>query len=86
MRSVLIDRIGGYVVIVATYVASLPALLKVMPEPGARASILTVLGVALSGLLVLLLIDFLPARLMRLPGIAAIADLSRATRRLIYRP
>ena len=86
VRSVLIDRIGGYVVMVAIYVASLPALLKVMPEPGVRASILAVLGVALSGLLALLLIDFLPARLMRLPGIAAIADLSRATRRLITDP
>src|SRR3954453_7637797 len=86
VRSVLIDRVGGHIVVVATYVASLPALLKVMPEPGVRASILTVLGVALSGLLALLLIDFLPARLMRLPGIAAIADLSRATRRLITDP
>jgi uncharacterized membrane protein YbhN (UPF0104 family) len=86
VRSVLIDRVGGHIVVVATYVASLPALLKVMPEPGVRASILAVLGVALSGLLALLLIDFLPVRLMRLPGIAAIADLSRATRRLITDP
>jgi len=86
MRSVLIDRASGYIVMVAIYMASLPTLLQVIPDPGARASILAVLGVALSGLLVLLLIDFLPARLMRLPGFAAITDLSRAARRLITDP
>jgi hypothetical protein len=86
VRSVLIDRVSGYVIIVAIYVAGLPTLLQVMPEPSMRAGILAVLGVALLGLLALLLIDFLPTRLMRLPGIAAVADLSRATRRLITDP
>src|SRR3954471_7354538 len=86
VRSVLIDRVGGYVVIVAAYVASLPTLLKVMPEPGAQAGILTVLAVALAGLLILPLMDFLPVQLMRLPGLAAFADLSRSVRRLIFNP
>jgi glycosyltransferase 2 family protein len=86
VRSVLIDRASGYVVMVVIYIASLPILLRVMPDPGARAGILMVLAVALAGLLALPLVDFLPTQLMRLPGIAAIADLSRATRRLVLDP
>ncbi len=86
VQSVLIDRISGYVVIVATYVASLPTLLRVLPDPGAQAGILTVLAIALAGLLILPLMDFLPAQLMRLPGLAALADLSRSVRRLIFNP
>jgi glycosyltransferase 2 family protein len=68
------------------YVASLPALLRVLPDPGAQAGIFTVLAVALAGLLILPLMDFLPAQLMRLPGLAALADLSRSVRRLIFNP
>jgi uncharacterized membrane protein YbhN (UPF0104 family) len=86
VRSVLIDRVSGYVVIVATYVASLPTLLQVLPNPGAQAGIFTVLAVALAGLLILPLMDFLPAQLMRLPGLATLADLSRSVRRLIFNP
>ena len=86
VRSVLIDRAGGYVVIVATYVASLPTLLRVLPDPSAQASILTVLAIALTGLLILPLMDFLPVQLMRLPGLATLADLSRLVRRLIFNP
>ncbi len=86
VRSVLIDRAGGYVVMVVTYVASLPTLLQVLPDSGARAAILAVLAVALAGLLALPLMDFLPAQLMRLPGLAALADLSRSVRRLIFNP
>jgi glycosyltransferase 2 family protein len=86
VQSVLIDRISGYVVIVATYVASLPTLLRVLPDPGAQAGILTVLAIALAGLLILPLMDFLPVQLMRLPGLAALANLSRSVRRLIFNP
>ena len=86
MQSVLIDRISGYVVIVATYVASLPTLLQVLPDPGAQAGILTILAIAVAGLLILPLMDFLPAQLMRLPGLATLADLSRSVRRLIFNP
>lgn len=86
VRSVLVDRVSGYVVVVATYVVSLPTLLKVLPDPSAQAGILTVLAVALAGLLILPLMDFLPLQLMRLPGLAALADLSRSARRLIFNP
>ena len=86
VRSVLIDRAGGYVVMAVTYMANLPTLLRVLPDPGARAGILAVLAVTLAGLLALPLMDFLPAQLMRLPGLAALADLSRSARRLVLDP
>jgi hypothetical protein len=86
VRSVLLDRASGFIVMVAIYAASLPALLRALPDPGAQASIVAVLGVALAGLLALPLIHFLPARLMHLPGLAALVDLSRAAQRLIADP
>jgi hypothetical protein len=86
VRSVLIDRAGGYAVVVVTYMVNLPTLLRVLPDPGARVGILAVLAVTLAGLLALPLIDFLPAQLMRLPGLAALADLSRSARRLVLDP
>jgi uncharacterized membrane protein YbhN (UPF0104 family) len=86
IRSVLLDRVSGYVVMVAVYAASLPALLRVLSAPGERAGIVAVFGAALSGLLALPLLDCLPARLLRLPMIGALADLSRAARRLVTDP
>jgi glycosyltransferase 2 family protein len=71
---------------VAVYAASLPALLRVLADPGERAGIVAVLGAALSALLGLPLMDCLPARLLRLPLIGALAELSRESRRLVTRP
>ena len=85
-RSVLLDRASGYAVMVAIYAASLPPLLRSLPGPGERAGVVAMFGIALAGLLALPLMDLLPVRLMRLPGLAALADLSRATRRLIADP
>ena len=58
VRSVLLDRASGFIVMVAIYAASLPALLRALPDPGAQASIVAVLGVALAGLLALPLFSF----------------------------
>src|SRR3954447_21567496 len=33
VRSILIDRVGGYIVMVAIYMVSLPTLLRVLPDP-----------------------------------------------------
>jgi uncharacterized membrane protein YbhN (UPF0104 family) len=86
VRSVLLDRASGYVVMVVIYAVSLPALLRVLSDPGERAGLVLVLGAALSGLLALPLMDYLPARLLQLPMAKALADLSRETRRLVTHP
>jgi uncharacterized membrane protein YbhN (UPF0104 family) len=86
VRSVLLDRASGYLVIVAIYAVSLPSLLRALPDPGERAGIVVVFGAALAGLLGLPLMDCLPARLLRLPLLAALADLSREARRLVAHP
>lgn len=86
VRSVLLDRASGYAVIVAVYAASLPALLRVLSDPEEQASVIVALGAALLGLLGLPLMDHMPARLLRLPVSAALADLSRETRRLVTHP
>jgi uncharacterized membrane protein YbhN (UPF0104 family) len=88
VRSVLLDRVSGYVVMVALYTASLPALLRVLLDPGERAGLVAIFGIALLGLLALPLMDCLPlpARLLRLPMFAALGELSRETRRLVTRP
>jgi uncharacterized membrane protein YbhN (UPF0104 family) len=88
VRSVLLDRASGYVVMVALYAASLPALLRVLSDPGERAGMIGVLGMALSGLLALPLMDRLPLPvwLLRLRVFAALGELSRETRRLVAHP
>jgi len=86
VRSVLLDRVSGYVVMVAIYAASLPALLRVLSDPSERTGIIMVFGAALSGLFALPLMDRLPARLLRLPMIGALADLAREARRLVADP
>jgi uncharacterized membrane protein YbhN (UPF0104 family) len=86
IRSVLLDRVSGYLVMVAVYAANLPALLRVLSDPGERAGIVAVFGAALLGLLVLPLMDCVPAWLLHLPGLMMLADLSREARRLVTHP
>jgi uncharacterized membrane protein YbhN (UPF0104 family) len=86
VRSVLLDRASGYLVIVALYAASLPTLLRIFPDVQERLGIVTVFAGALFGLFVLPLMDYLPTRLLRSPVLATLAELSRETRRLVVHP
>jgi uncharacterized membrane protein YbhN (UPF0104 family) len=86
IRSILLDRACGYIVIVAVYAAALPTLLHVLPEAREQAGVAGVLGAAVVGLLGLLSIDRLPQLLLRLPLIAQLAELSRESRRLFTHP
>jgi glycosyltransferase 2 family protein len=86
VRSILLDRACGYLVLILVYAASLPGLLRILSDPRQKAVVLIVLGAGLLGLLALLLLDCLPRWLLRLRLIAPIAELSRETRRLLTRP
>ena len=86
VRSILLDRACGYLVLILVYAASLPGLLRILSDPRQKAVVLIVLGAGLLGLFALLLLDCLPRRLLRLRLIAPIAELSRETRRLLTRP
>jgi uncharacterized membrane protein YbhN (UPF0104 family) len=86
VRSILLDRACGYLVLILVYAASLPGLLRILSDPRQKAVVLIVLGAGLLGLFALLLLDCLPRWLLRLRLIAPIAELSRETRRLLTRP
>jgi glycosyltransferase 2 family protein len=86
IRSILLDRACGYLVLVAIYTASLPSLLSILPEARQRASVVTVLGAGLLGLLVLLFLDCLPRAMLRLGVIAPLVELSQESRRLFTHP
>jgi uncharacterized membrane protein YbhN (UPF0104 family) len=86
VRSVLLDRVSGYLVMVVIYAASLPMLLRIFPDTQERFGLIVVFGAAFLGLLGFPFMDRLPARLLRLPMIGALADLSRETRRLVTHP
>jgi uncharacterized membrane protein YbhN (UPF0104 family) len=86
VRSVLLDRASGYLVMVVVYAAGLPMLLRTFPDTQERFGLIVVFGAAFLGLLWLPFMDHLPARLLRLPMIGALADLSRETRRLVTHP
>jgi glycosyltransferase 2 family protein len=86
IRSILLDRACGYVVIVAVYTAALPTLLHVLPEARERAGVVVVLVAAIVGLLGLVSIDLLPRLLLRLPLISSLAELSRESRTLFIHP
>ena len=86
IRSIVLDRACGYLVLIALYAATLPRLLQVLPEQHQRVSVVVVLGIGLCGLLALLLLDRLPRAILRLRGIALLADLSRQSRRLFTQP
>jgi glycosyltransferase 2 family protein len=86
IKSILLDRACGYLVLVALYAAGLPSLLRILPEGGQRGGVVAVLGAALCGLLALLSLDHLPRPMLRLRIIAPLAELSRESRRLFTRP
>jgi uncharacterized membrane protein YbhN (UPF0104 family) len=86
LRSILLDRAWGYLVLVAVYAANLPSLLRIFPDPRQRAALVALLGAGLLGFVALLMLDCLPRFLLRLRLIAPLAELSRETRRLFGRP
>ena len=86
IRSILLDRACGYLVLIVIYAASLPSLLSILPEGRQRASVVAVLGAGLLGLLVLLFLDCLPRAILRLGVIAPLAELSQESRRLFTHP
>jgi glycosyltransferase 2 family protein len=86
IRSILLDRACGYLVLIALYAATLPRLLHVLPEDRQRVSVVVALGIGLCGLLVLMLLDRLPRSILRLRAIAPLAELSRESRRLLTQP
>jgi uncharacterized membrane protein YbhN (UPF0104 family) len=86
IRTILLDRACGYLVLVIIYAVSLPTLLRVFADPGQRGVVVAVLGAALLGLIALFLLDYLPRPLLRLRLISSIAELSQETRRLFTHP
>jgi glycosyltransferase 2 family protein len=86
IRSILLDRACGYLVLVAVYTASLPSLLQVLHKGPERSGVIAVLAAALVGLLALVSMDCLPSPILRLRVIAPLAELSRASRRLFTHP
>ena len=86
IRSLLLDRASGYIVMVGLFAVGMPVLLRVLPDPRQRYGVVVLLGTALCGLLALFLIDYLPPRLLRFRLIAEFAALSREGRRLFTRP
>ena len=86
IRSLVLDRVSGYLVLVVLFAAGLPVLLRVLTEPGQGYGVVLLLGVALCGLFALFLMDYLPQRLLRFRLVAELAALSREGRRLFARP
>jgi glycosyltransferase 2 family protein len=86
IRSILLDRACGYLVLVALYAISLPSLLNILSEAQLRAGVVVVFGAALFGLLGLLFLDCLPSSILRFRLIAPLAELSQESRRLFTDP
>jgi uncharacterized membrane protein YbhN (UPF0104 family) len=86
IRSLVLDRVSGYLVLVALFAASLPVLLHILPDPRQRYGVVLLLGTALCGLFALFLMDYLPLPLSRFRLVAELAALSRQGRRLFVRP
>jgi uncharacterized membrane protein YbhN (UPF0104 family) len=86
IRSLILDRVSGYFVLVVLFAAGLPVLLHILPDPRQRYGIVLLLGAALCGLFALFLIDYLPRGLLRFRLVAELAAVSREGRRLFARP
>jgi glycosyltransferase 2 family protein len=86
IRSILLDRACGYLVLVALYALGLPMMLKILPDQQARSAVVAVLVLAVLGLVALVSLDRLPRPLLRLRLISEFAELSRASRRLFTDP
>ena len=86
IRSLVLDRVSGYLVTIVLFAAGLPVLLHVLPDARQRYGVVVLLGAALCGLVALFLVDYLPRRLLHFRLVAELAALSREGRRLFARP
>jgi uncharacterized membrane protein YbhN (UPF0104 family) len=86
IRSLVLDRVSGYFVMVVLFAVSLPVLLDILVDARQRYGLGLLLGAALCGLTALFVIDYLPRRLLRFRLIFELAALSREGRRLVTRP
>jgi uncharacterized membrane protein YbhN (UPF0104 family) len=86
IRSLLLDRVSGYFVLVVLFAAGMPVLLHILPDPRQRYGLVLLFGAALCALFALFLMDRLPRRLLRFRPLAELAALSRQGRRLFARP
>jgi uncharacterized membrane protein YbhN (UPF0104 family) len=86
IRSILLDRACGFLVLVVLYALGLPFLLKILPDPQERGAVVAVLAIAIVGLLALVSLDRMPGPILRLRLMTPFAELSRASRRLFIDP
>ena len=86
LRSILLDRACGYLVLIVAYAASLSSLLHTLADPRQKALVVVMLGAGLLGLVALFVVDRLPRPLLNLRVIAPLAELSRGSRRLFAKP
>jgi uncharacterized membrane protein YbhN (UPF0104 family) len=86
IRSILLDRASGYIVLIIVYAASLPNLLHILADPRQKAIAVAMLAGGLFGLIALFLLDRLPRWLLSFRLIAPLAELSRGSRRLFAEP
>jgi glycosyltransferase 2 family protein len=86
VRSILLDRACGYLVLLAVFAAGLPGLMHALPDARERSAVLVIFAVGLVGLLALVSLGWLPAPILRLRLIAPVAGLSRESRHLFTRP
>jgi hypothetical protein len=86
IRSLVLDRVTGYFVLVVLFAAGLPVLLHTLSGAHERYLAILLLAGAQFGLLALFLIDYLPRRLLSIRLVAELATLSREARRLFARP
>jgi hypothetical protein len=84
VRSVFLDRVSGYAVMVVIYAMGLPVLFRSFPDVREHIALIAILTAALIGLLALCLIDRLP--IARRPVLSNLADLSQEARRLLADP
>ena len=83
IRSVVLDRVCGFAVLVALYLATLPNLLNIVRDPVQQRMLLSVLAGSIAGLVGFCMFDRLPFGLRRLRPIAPLADLSAEMRRVL---
>jgi uncharacterized membrane protein YbhN (UPF0104 family) len=86
IRSLVLDRVSGYFVLVVLFAAGIPVLLRVLPDPQQRYGVIALLAASLCGLFALFAMDYLPRPLLQWRLIAELAALSREGRRLFTRP
>jgi uncharacterized membrane protein YbhN (UPF0104 family) len=86
IRSLVLDRVSGYFVLVMLFAAGLPVLLHRLPDARQRYGAVILLGAALCGLVAPFLIDYLPQKLLRFRLVAELAALSHEGRRLFASP